>query len=463
MTEPRAVVLGPDGIALPPSSKALSAIGSRGGWVPLITEPFGGAWQQNVKVDQNAVLAFSAVYSCISLISSDIGKLRIRLMAKDDTGVWTEVENAAYSPVLRKPNRYQTRVKFFENWVISKLVNGNTYVLKSRDARGVVTALYILEPARVNPLVSDDGAVFYQLSRDNLSGLQEDTVVVPASEIIHDTMVALYHPLVGVSPIHASGLAATQGLRMQQNSTKFFQNGAQPSGILTAPGRILPETAERLKAQWEKNFGGENVGRTAVLGDGLHYEPTAVKATDAQYIEQLKWTAETVCSAFHVPLYMIGVGPPPTYNNIEALNQQYYSQCLQSHIESIELLLDEGLELKAKHGASFDLDDLLRMDTATKTKAAADAVGAGFMAPDEARAKFDLRPVKGGATPYLQQQNYSLAALDERDRNGPFDEPSSPPAPAEPAPDVVPTVEDGARIAAELYHRSAKFDARDAA
>ncbi|WP_410972234.1 hypothetical protein [Escherichia coli] len=35
----------------------------------------------------------------------------------------------------------------------------------------------------------------------------------------------------------------------------------------------------------------------------------------------------------------------------EALEQQYYSQCLQTLIESIELLLDEALEQgKREHG-----------------------------------------------------------------------------------------------------------------
>ena len=85
-------------------------------------------------------------------------------------------------------------------------------------------------------------------------------------------------------------------------------------------------------------------------------------------------TAETVCSAFHVPAHMVGVGAAPTYNNIEALTSSTTRQCLQSHIENIELLLDEGLELPKPYGTEFDLDGLLRMDTATKVKAAADAV-----------------------------------------------------------------------------------------
>ena len=69
------------------------------------------------------------------------------------------------------------------------------------------------------------------------------------------------------------------------------------------------------------------------------------------------------------------------------------------------------------------------MDTATKVKSVSEAIGAGFMAPNEGRQKFDLPPVQGGDSPYLQQQNYSLAALDKRDNSAnPMAAPGAPAA-----------------------------------
>lgn len=393
-----------------------------GGWWPIwpnVTEPTAGAWQSNTVTATESIVAHSAVFSCVTLIASDVAKMRLRLVQQDErTGVWSETENPAYSPVLRKPNGWQNRIQFMTWWVISKLVHGNTYVLKRRDQRGVITGLYILDPRSVRVLVGPQGDVFYALSPDNLSSLQLSTTV-PAREIIHDRMIPLYHPLVGVSPIHACAMAAIQGLQIQSNSTKLFTNGSRPGGILTAPGSISPETAERLKTYWETNFAGDNFGKLAVAGDGLKYESIAINPEDMQLIEQLKWTAETVCSCFHVPAYMIGVGPPPNYNNIEALNQQYYSQCLQGIVESIELALDEGLELKKPYGTEFDLDDLLRMDSATMMNTIQSGVNAGVLKPNEGRAKLNLPPVRGGDTPYLQEQNFSLAALDRRDKAEP--------------------------------------------
>jgi len=437
--------------ASPPAGLTQPATRGRD-WYPLtVREPYTGAWQRNDELRPETVLAYNAVYACVTLIASDISKMRVRLVEQDKNGIWSEVDVPAFSPVLRKPNRYQNRIKFIEQWMVCKLLHGNTYVLKQRDLRGVVVAMYILDPVRTKPLVSPDGAVWYQLAKDNLAGI-ENSVVVPASEIIHDTMVPLFHPLCGVSPLIACGLAAMQGLSIQGNSTTFFENGAMPGGVLTAPGTIDDITATRLKEHWEKNYSGNNAGKVAVLGDGLKYEKMVMTAVESQMIEQLKWTAETVCSCFHVPPYMVGAAAAPAYNNIEALNQQYYSQCLQAPIESIELCLDEGLGLAGKidgktYGTEFDLDDLLRMDTATQYKTIGDGIGAALLTPNEGRKKIGQKPLKGGDTAYMQQQNYSLEALNKRDaKEDPFatDKPAALPAP-KPASAEDSTIDDAAK------------------
>lgn len=409
----------------------LASVDSRGGWWPLIRESWAGAWQHNEDITVANVTTYSTVFACTTLIANDIAKVRLRLVQQDANDVWNETSSPSFSPVLRKPNHYQNRIQFFETWTVSKLLHGNTYALKIRDNRQVVRALYILDPQRVRVLVSPSGEVFYDLKRDDLSQLPQDAYVVPASEIIHDRHNTVFHPLVGLSAIYACGLAAVQGLNIQNASTLLFANGARPGGVLTAPGAIGDETAARIKAYWDANFTGDNAGKVAVLGDGLKYEAMVMKAVDAQLIEQLRWTSENVCSAFHVPPYMVGVGPPPSYTNVEALNQQYYSQCLQVIYESIELCLDEGLGLTEgpiaaeKYGTEFDVDDLLRMDTPTRVKAAADSLSAG-LSHNEARKRYHgLGPVEGGESPLAQQQYYSLAALAKRDAAEP-----PPPTPA---------------------------------
>lgn len=404
-----------------------SMVSGHGGWFSLIRDWYAGAWQNNDEIKADTVLAHHAVYACITLISNDIGKLRPKIVQQDTDGIWSETYSENLNSLLRKPNRFQNHIQFKQWWIMSKLLHGNAYVLKARDAKGSVVAMYILDPLRVQTMVAPDGMVFYQLMQDNLAGLDGANLSVPASEIIHDRMNCLFHPLVGVSPLYAAGNSAALSLNILKNSDKFFKNASRPSGILTAPGSISEASAASLKAYWQENFTGDNAGKVAVVGDGLKFESMRMSAVDSQLIEQLKWNSEIICSTFHVPPYKIGVGAMPAYNNIEALNQEYYGQSLQVLIEEMEESLDFGLSLEEKRagkmqGVELDLDGLLRMDTATLIDTMGKGVTNAIMTTDEARKRLDLKKVPGGDVIWRQQQYYSLTALHERDKNDPFKE-----------------------------------------
>ena len=410
-----------------------STVPGSGGWWPIVRESFTGAWQRGVTVRADTVAANWAVFACVTLIANDIAKMPARVMRYVAAQkIWVAT---AMRPVLRRPNHFQTWPEFVRSWIFSLLFNGNTYVLKVRNEQQRVVAMYVLDPLRVTPLISPNGTIFYRLSNDNIAGIQQG-VEVPASEIIHDRINTIFHPLVGVSPIYACGVAAMQSIAIQANSEKFFANMSKPGGVLTAPGPISNEVAERLKKKFEEEFSGDKIGTLLVLGDGLKYEAMTISAKDSQLIEQLKFTGEMICAVYHVPPYKLGLGAMPTVNNVAALNQQYYDQCLHPIIDAMERRLDDGLEIADPFTAKddgalevwFDDSELLRMDPASRFDAHQKAIGSAVKSPNEARREENLPPVEGGESPYLQQQNFSLAALAKRDaQDDPFGKASTPP------------------------------------
>lgn len=428
------------------AEKALNHPDSRGGWFPLVREAATGYWQRNITLSNDQAMAFPAVFSCHTLICSDVSKLRCKLVKLQD-GVWIEVTNPAYSPVLRKPNGYQTRVQFFESWMNSKLSRGNAYILKQRDGRGVVTALYVLHPDRVQPLVSDDGQVFYRLDTDNLAAIAETQVIVPAREIIHDRFNCLFHPLVGISPLYAALLAATQGTNIQQASSNLAANGVRPSALISYPNRVPPEDAARIQQTWESRYAGsEGASKLAVLGDGAKFEALTMTSDEAQLIEQLKFTAQMVCSAYHVPSFKVGMGEMPQYANVQALNVQYYSECIQKHLEDMEACLDEGLGMDGVTiGVEFDVDNLLRMDSLGQMEVIEKSKN--VLTLDERRQRLSAPKIDGGDTVYLQQQDHSIQAIAARDAL--LIDQANNPAPAIPAPANDTDPEDEAASAAQ--------------
>lgn len=377
------------------------------------------AWQTHHPYDsEESVLAHPTIFACQSLISSDIAKLRTIVQRKNGN-IWVEDPGHPFAALYKRPNDYQNQIQFKEAWILSKLSHGNTYVLKIRSGQRIAS-IHVLDPLKVTPLIAENGDVFYRLNEDRMAEVEVGQLIVPATEIIHDRFNCLFHRLVGLSPIFAAGTSSNIGLNSQKNMKDFFANGSNPGGVLTAPGPISEVTATRLKEYWNTNFSGEKSGSIAVAGDGLKFEPMRMTNVDAQVLETLGWSDSRICATYHVPPYMVGVGDTPSYNNIEALQQAYYSQCLQILIESMELGLDAGLGMDDTHRTQLDIDaGLFRMDSSTLMKTLGEGAKNGLIAPNEAREKINRPPVSGGESPYLQQQNYSLEALAKRDAENP--------------------------------------------
>src|SRR6516165_347594 len=78
------------------------------GWYPVVREPFAGAWQQNRPLVAANPLQNSTLYRCVTMPAADVAKMRLKLMSQVGD-IWRETISPAFSPVLIKPNRYQTR------------------------------------------------------------------------------------------------------------------------------------------------------------------------------------------------------------------------------------------------------------------------------------------------------------------------------------------------------------------
>lgn len=397
-----------------------------------VHEPFSGAWQMNRECF-GAGGIFSAVYACIAIIAGDLAKLppRIRMLKPD--GAKVDAPNNPAANVLYYPNRYQTRVDFWGQFMSSALFTGNTYVYLARDGLGVIREMHILDPRRVTVLMGEDGSVFYRIGQEQLAELL-GTEVLPARDILHHRLLTLTHPLCGVSPLYAAGVSALTGQTIQQNSYSFFANMSRASGVLTSPGKISNDLAARLKTEWDQNFKGGSMGRTAVLGEGMKWEPLTISAADAQLIEQLRWSVEDVARCFRVPTYMLTDASKVSFKNTEQLARNYYSQTLQYHIESIEARIDHAFELADDIYCEFDLSALLRMELDARMSAYQTGINAGILTINEARKMEELEPKTGGDEPLVQMQ-YRPLSMAGQPTTG------LPPSPPEPEPEPEPDPE----------------------
>jgi HK97 family phage portal protein len=379
-----------------------------------------------------------------------------------DNGIWQVIESPAYSPVLRKPNHYQTAQQFREAWALSRMIHGNTYVLKGRDDRGVVTRLYVLDPCRVMPMVSDTGDVFYKINYPDAANLlpaeyPDEELIIPARDIIHDRLNCFHHQLIGVPPVCAAHWPALKNLKILKSSTEFFGNSAQPGGILTAPAGMSDKDAQAVQAYWQTNYSGDNAGKVAVIGADMKFTSFAMKSADSQLVEQMRYSDEQICQPFGIPPFKIGIGSIPAGLGVDAINLLYMDDALSGPMESMENLLDEALNIPSKMGIWMDTEPLLRMDQGKKAEVQTKLVGGGISTPNEGRLQFNLVPLEGGDTVYMQQQDFPL---DQVRKNKIVDAEQNPVAPPEDDPEDDTASDEIRRLTTELFMRKAIDAAR---
>ena len=115
-----------------------------------------------------------------------------------------------------------------------------------------------------------------------------------------------------------------------------------------------------------------------------------------------------ICQPFGIPPFKVGIGSIPAGMKTHDINLLYHSDALQTHIEAMENLLDEALSISQPLGVELDTDPLLRMDTQTRATTWGGLVKDALASPNEGRREFNLPPLEGGDTVYMQQQDYPL-------------------------------------------------------
>jgi HK97 family phage portal protein len=208
--------------------------------------------------------------------------------------------------------------------------------------------------------------------------------------------------------------------------------------VLTAPGKISKDTADRLKEDWDNNYTGQRYGKTAVLPEGLKWEPLTITAQDAQLIEQLRWSVEDVARVFRVPPFMLGDTTKTSYRNSEQLARAYLSGCLSYHIEALEQRFARAFEFPVDYELKFDLSTLLRAEIDVRYAAYQQALSSAWATINEVRAQEGLAPVEGGDEPHIQIQYVPLSASGKAPVPG-----SAASGPVEPSPAGEPAPADG--------------------
>lgn len=157
--------------------------------------------------------------------------------------------------------------------------------------------------------------------------MEGSTVMLDPSDVLHIPGLG-FDGLVGYSPIAMAKNAIGLAIAAEEYGSKFYANGAAPSGVLEHPGTL--KDPARVRESWNAAFGGShNSHKVAVLEEGLKYTPISISPNEAQFLETRKFQTNEIARIFRVPPHMVGDLEKSSFSNIEQQSLEFVKYTLQ--------------------------------------------------------------------------------------------------------------------------------------
>lgn len=270
---------------------------------------FLGGTTSGKYVNERTSMQMTAVYCCVRILSEAVAGLPIHLYRYTDVGGKEKaVDHPLYFLLHDEPNTEMTSFVFRETLMTHLLLWGNAYAQIIRNGKGEVIGLYPLMPDRMTVDRDENGNLYYEYTRYSedakTMNTKDTTVRLSPRDVLHIPGLG-FDGLVGYSPIAMAKNAIGLAIATEEYGSKFFANGAAPSGVLEHPG-VLKDPA-KLRDSWTQTFGGShNANKVAVLEEGVKYTPISISPNEAQFLETRKFQIDEIARIFRVPPHMIG-------------------------------------------------------------------------------------------------------------------------------------------------------------
>lgn len=335
----------------------------------------------------------STVYACVRVLAESVAALPLHVYKDNGESKERAVDHPLYRLLHDAPNVDMTSFVFRETLMTHLLLHGNAYAQIVRDGHGKVVGLYPLLPKKMSVERNDSGAkvYVYDVEKGKNPNLKKGGQITFRAENILHVCGLGYDGLIGYSPIAMARNAIGLAMSCEDFGSKFFANGARPSGILKTPTLIKDPT--KLRESWETMYGGENAGRVAVLEQGVEYQAISMSNSDSEFLSTRRFQIEEIARIFRVPLALINDLEHATYSNVEQQNLNFVIHTLTPWLVRWEQALNKSLFSESERGnffVKFNTGGLLRGDYESRMRGYQVAIQQGIMSVNEVRALEDF-------------------------------------------------------------------------
>lgn len=345
---------------------------------PVVAQWLGGGANSNsgLSVTPDSAMRVTVVYRAVSLLAQLYAHLPLAVNRFIDGGKELDRKHTLYEVIVYQPNKWQTSFEWREMMAAHFALRGRCYSeIVSKNGKSV-SELVPLHPDKVTPFRAPDGKIAFNYQPTN----------GPSRIILQDEMHYMHlmssNGIDWSSPIQLCRESIGLAMATEEHGSRLFSNGAKPGGILKMPGHFKDELAKKnFIKSWHENQGGlSNANKVAVFEDGMEWQQVGMTSEDSQFLEMRNFQlAEIGPRIFGVPAHKLGDLSRSTNNNIEHQGIEFVTDTILPGAVRWEQAMQRDLFYgKRTHCVDFDLDGLMRGDSAARAAFNASAVQNGY-------------------------------------------------------------------------------------
>lgn len=361
------------------------------------------------RVTDQSALALSAVWACVNLLAGTQASLPFLVHQQRGDRLVEAKGHPLWRLLHESPNYDQTAQDFWEYITASIELWGNAYASVNRAGDGRIIALRPVPPAAMVVRRLPSGPIEYEWTDEGKHHRKLD------SDVLHIRGFG-GGPLGGMSTLHFARQTFGLAQAADRAASSMFANGMSPSGALVFKEFLSPEHRAIAETRLiDRHMGAINAGRPVLLEGGTEWQSLSMNPEDAQMIESRRFSVEEVCRFFGVPPHMVGHTENSTSwgTGLEQQTLGFQKFTLRRRLKRVEQAVAKQLLTPAEraqgYSVSFNLEGLLRADSAGRASYYSTMTSIGAMTINEVRALENLPPVPGGDVPRVQMQNAPIA------------------------------------------------------
>jgi len=342
-----------------------------------------------VNVNSETAMKHTTVYACVNVKAQGLSSVPFTLYEENEDGGRDKAKNHPLFNILGKQaNPLMTSQTWREMVVQDIELRGTHFSQIVRNRGGEIVALY--------PLAFDCMTVELTVNSSNIPTLKftyninGKETIFSNDKILRIVGLPSSNGILGVTPIGQNAQSIGLGVQTETFGSKFFENGANGSGILSTDKSMSDtESIDRLATQFGTKYQGlANSKKPIVLEDGMKWQPITISNNDSQFLETRTFQKGEIASIFRVSPHLINEMSSATFSNITELSLEHVKYCLMPVAIKIEASIWSQLltpSEQKKYYSEFNFNGLLRGDFKTRTEGYKNAINAGYMTPNEAR------------------------------------------------------------------------------